>query len=74
MHDCKHVVHRVFFHPITWNACCSSLEEKISVFGLETLSSRRSMDGKQCSSSIWCPSFSISLSKTPQGIEYLDPR
>jgi hypothetical protein len=74
MHGCKNVVHRVFFHPITWDACCSSLEEKVPLFSLQPLSARRSVDGKECSSSIWCPSFSTSLSKTPQGINYLDSR
>jgi hypothetical protein len=44
--DCKHVVHRVYVHPITWDACCSSLEEKIPLFDLQALSIRRSADGK----------------------------
>jgi hypothetical protein len=39
MHGCKNVVHRVFFNPITWDACCSSLEEKVPLFSLQPLSS-----------------------------------
>jgi hypothetical protein len=57
---CTYVVHRVYVHPITWDACCSSLEAKVPLFGLPPLSIRRSVDGKQCSSSIWCPSSSTS--------------
>ena len=67
--SCKHVVHRVSIHPITWDACCSSLKAKVPMFDLPPLSVHRSMDGKQCSSSIWCPSSSISWSKTLQGSE-----
>jgi hypothetical protein len=70
----KHVVHRVFVHPITWDARCSSLEEKVPLFGLPPMYVRQLVDGEQCSSSIWCSSFSTILSKNPQGIEYLDPR
>jgi hypothetical protein len=47
MHGCKNVVHRVFFHPITWDACCSRFEEKVPLFSLQPLSSRRSVEGKQ---------------------------
>jgi hypothetical protein len=72
---CKHDVHRVYVHPITWDAFCSSLEEKVELLiGLQPLFFRQSVDEKKCSSSNWCPSFSTSLSKNPQGIEYLDPR
>jgi hypothetical protein len=31
--SCTHVVHRVSVHPITWDACCSSLKEKVPLFG-----------------------------------------
>jgi hypothetical protein len=41
-----HVVHRVSFHPITWDACCSSLEAKVPLFDLPPLYIRQSMDGK----------------------------
>jgi len=30
---CNYVVHRVSIHLITWDACCSSLEEKVLLFG-----------------------------------------
>jgi hypothetical protein len=72
--DCKHVEYRVSGHPTTWDACCSSLEANVLLFGQQPLSTRRSVDGKSYSSSTWCTSFSIKLSKTPQGIGYLDPR
>jgi hypothetical protein len=52
---CTHVVHRVSVDPIPWETCFSSLEEKIPLLGLTPLSLHRSMDGKQCSSSIWYP-------------------
>jgi hypothetical protein len=44
--SCKHVVHRVFFHPITWDACCSSLKEKVPLFDLPPLFVHQSVDGK----------------------------
>jgi hypothetical protein len=43
---CKHVVHRVYVHPILWDACCSSLESKLQMFGLKPLSIHQSVDGK----------------------------
>ena len=43
---CAHDVHRVYVHPIAWDVCCSSLEEKLPLFGLPPLFFRRSMDGK----------------------------
>jgi hypothetical protein len=43
---CKHVVHRVYVHPITWDAYCNNLKEKVPLFGLPPLSVRQSMDGK----------------------------
>ena len=48
----KHVVIRVSVHHITWDACYSSLKEKVPMFGLPPMSARRSVDGKKCSSSI----------------------
>jgi hypothetical protein len=72
--SCKHVVHRVYIHPILWDAFCSSLEEKVPLFDYQPFFVRRSVDGKQCSSSTWCPSFSIILSKNTQVFEYIDPR
>jgi hypothetical protein len=44
---CKHAIHRVFVHPITWDACCSSLKAKVPLFGLPPLSVRHSMDEKK---------------------------
>jgi hypothetical protein len=44
--SCKHAVHRVFVHPITWDAFYSSLEEKVPLFGLQPFSIRQSLDGK----------------------------
>jgi hypothetical protein len=43
---CMHDVHRVSIHPITWDACCCSLKEKVPFFGLPPLSVRRFVDGK----------------------------
>jgi hypothetical protein len=71
---CKHVVHKVYLHPVTWDALYNRLEEKVPLFDLQPLSIHRSVDGKKFSSSIWCPSFSTILSKNPQGIKYLDLR
>ena len=55
-----HVVHRVSIHPITWDACYSSLEAKVPLFGLPPLFFYQSVDENQSSSSIWCQSSSTS--------------
>jgi hypothetical protein len=55
---CTHVVHRVHVHPITLDACCSHLQEKVPLFSLPPLFVHQYVDGKQCSSLIWCSSSS----------------
>jgi hypothetical protein len=42
---CMHVVHRVFVHPINWDAFYSSLKEKVPLFSLPPLSIHWSVDG-----------------------------
>jgi hypothetical protein len=44
----KHDVHRVSVHPITLDAWCSSLEEKVPLLCLPPVSFYWSVDGKQC--------------------------
>jgi hypothetical protein len=35
--SCKQDIHKVFVHPITWDACCNSLEEKVPLSSLQPL-------------------------------------